>query len=252
VPSPRNPKKRATGVPTLQERNTTNYAHFPTAPSRPSIIKYLQTQKPKFTVLIGSRARGTPARHSDIDVVRIGHQQPIPLDLVGAHREAEVCYIDYDSFKFSELYRNGSLFLHHIFTEGTLLRGPSRDWSFLRRHFRVKTNFTNEISQNRRLLRWLQSGEKFKGATMPFLSHSFRALKNLAIFSLAQRRDYVFDKRSALTKAFPRFDAKAITCLIKANDIFERSVRPTSGYKVSPAVVDHVRKQIARAIDAPT
>lgn len=191
-------------------------------------------------------------RHSDIDVVRIGHRQPISLDLIGGHRQTDICYIDYESSKFSDLYRNGSLFLHHIFTEGTLLRGCSRDWISLKRHFKVKTNFRNEISQNRRLLRWLQSGEKFKGATMPYLSHSFRALKNLAIFSLAQRRDYVFDKRRALSKAFPRFDSTAIACLIEANDIFERSAKPASDYKVSLATVDHVRKQIARAIEAPT
>jgi len=215
------------------------------------MMEYLRSRKPKFTVLIGSRARGTHARHSDIDIVRIGHREPVPLNLVGAQRQSDISYVDYESIKFSDLYRNGSLFLHHIFTEGTLLQGRRRDWNYLKRHFKVKTNFTNEISQNRRLLRWLQNGEKFKGATMPYLSHSFRALKNLAIFSLAQKRDYVFDKRGALSKAFPRFDPEAITFLIEANDIFERSVRPTRNYEVNPATVEYVRKQIAHAINFP-
>jgi hypothetical protein len=46
----------------------------------------------------------------------------------------------------------------------------------------VSTDFTEEITRNRKFLQWLQRGEKFKGAVIPYLAHTCRALKNLAIF----------------------------------------------------------------------
>lgn len=133
-----------------------------------------------------------------------------------------------------------------------LLRGSRSHWKTLKDGFKVSTNFRQEISQNRNLLKWLQEGEKFKGATIPYLAHTFRALKNLAIFSLAQKRNYVFDKHTALRKAFPQLDREAITLLINANDIFERSSkRRSSTNPVDGDAIRWVRTQIAHAMGSP-
>jgi hypothetical protein len=163
-------------------------------------------------------------------------------------KKADVSYIDYDAKKFSELYEKGSLFLHHIFTEGVLLKGNRSVWNALKQYFQVSTNFRKEISQNRKLLEWLQGGEKFRGATIPYLAHTFRALKNLAIFLLAHKREYVFEKRAALQTAFPTLDRKAITLLINANNMFERSSDVGPNYTIGPNTIAHVRREIADAV----
>jgi hypothetical protein len=214
-------------------------------------LSYLRLQKPKFTVLIGSRARRTQKKESDIDIVRIGHREPVSLDNGSGKKGKDISYIDYDPKKFSELYRNGSLFLYHVFTEGSLLQGSRMGWRILKKGFKVSKDFSEEISQNRKLLYWLQSGEKFKGATIPYLAHTFRALKNLAIFSLAEKSDYIFDKRAALQKAFPKLDREAISVLIDANNVFERSVRNCPSYALGGETIAHVRRQIAHAVDFP-
>ena len=218
--------------------------------SRLSAIRYLRTHKPKFAILIGSTARRSQKRHSDIDIVRIVYHEPVTPDL-DKSKDSEISYIDFDSDKFSKLYRDGSLFLHHVFTEGVLLRGNRNDWNGLKEYFRVSTNFRREISQNRKLLEWLQRGEKFRGATIPYLAHTFRALKNLAIFLLAHKQEYVFEKRAALQKAFPTLDTKAITVLINANNIFERSSDVRPNYIIEPNTIAHVRREIANAVHGP-
>ena len=169
-------------------------------------------------MLIGSRARRRSRATSDIDVVRIGHNRPASTRLGKLGRPAGVSYIDYDAAKFAKLYGKGSLFLYHVFNEGKLLQGNRTAWEKLRDRFKVQTNFSDEISQNRKILSWLQRGNKARGAAVPYLAHTFRALKNLAIFSLAQRRKYVFDKWDALRQAFPQLDSKAMNVLMDAND----------------------------------
>jgi hypothetical protein len=190
-------------------------------------------------------------KDSDIDIVRIGHREPVLLDNGPRKREKEISYIDYKPKKFAELYRDGSLFLYHVFSEGSLLQGNRRHWRILKEGFKVSTNFRQEISQNRKLLHWLQSGEKFKGATIPYLAHTFRALKNLAIFSLAQKHYYIFDKRTALQKAFPDLDSKAISILIDASNIFERSARNRPSNALGGDTIDRVRQQVAHVVDFP-
>jgi predicted nucleotidyltransferase len=209
----------------------------------------LGSTKAKFTVLIGSRARRTDGCGSDIDIVRIGHKRPVKLH---ARRTPDtITYVNYDLAKFSDLYQRGSLFIYHVFNEGRLLEGDERTWEELKDNFKVSTNFRREISQNRKFLRWLQRGEKFRDATIPYLAHACRALKNLAIFSLAQRRRYVFDKRAALRRAFPALSDEVIGLLISANNAFERPQRrPPLGHALSSATLRNVRNEIAHALQS--
>jgi predicted nucleotidyltransferase len=205
-----------------------------------------------FTILIGSRARRTDDRQSDIDIVRIGHRDVTAVQCKGSRKIRDVSYIDYDAEKFSQLYDDGSLFLYHIFSEGRLLSGDERAWTSLRTNFRVRTNFRREIAENREVLAWLQDGNQFEGATIPYLAHTCRALKNLAIFSLAQGRSYIFDKRTALRRAFPELKDEAINLLIVANNVFER-VHVDFGDldRVNGETIRCLRKQVARAIGHP-
>src|SRR5207247_1431685 len=71
----------------------------------------LGSKRPKFTILIGSRARSTQNSASDIDVVRIGHKRSVKLHNRG--RKRHISYVDYDPDAFLNLYKGGSLFLYH-------------------------------------------------------------------------------------------------------------------------------------------
>lgn len=182
---------------------------------------------------------------SDIDIVRIAHHRPLPPRFRNRRHKGELSYVDYSPAQFAKLFRQGSLFLYHVFNEGSLLEGDRGVWDSLKRCFKVRTDFKSEISQNRKVLNWLQRGNKSRGATVPYLAHTFRALKNLAIFSLAQKRNYVFDKRRALEQAFPSLDRKSIDVLISANDVFERKTRKTGHYDVDDNAVAQVKRDIA-------
>lgn len=215
-----------------------------------SDLKRLRSRRSKFTILIGSRARRTQNSSSDIDVVRIGHKEPARLK--NRSTSQLVSYIDYDTDQFFALYEHGSLFLYHVFKEGRLLDGNAAAWGSLRNHFRVRTNFKQEISRNRRFLKWLQTGTKYKGAVVPYLAHTCRALKNLAIFSLAQERKYVFDKRTALRRAFPQLPDDTIALLVNASNSFERLPwRPLSRGALDHDTIGQLNRQIALAANFP-
>lgn len=184
----------------------------------------LMAKAEEFTILIGSQARGTAGLHSDVDVVRVGHKRRIPKKEL--RRIAAVCahisYIDYDLQTFLSLHESGSLFIHHIVTEGKLLSGDAARWAKLVESFSVSRDLRAEINEQLRLCRWLARVDKSNPATMPLLSHMFRALKNAAIFSLAQQGRYVYDKQEALRKAFPKLTQSDVELLVTANDAYVR------------------------------
>jgi hypothetical protein len=179
-----------------------------------------------FTILIGSCARGTDDPYSDVDVVRVGHVRALTKAerKIAAKPGAPVSYIDYDNDSFASLYESGSLFLHHIFTEGKLIAGNPRHWSKLVSGFSVTKNLRNEIREQLLLCNWLAQPAAFSNAMMPLLSHLFRALKNAAIFSLAQRGVYVYDKREALRQGWSFLTNSDIELLVLANNAYVRGV----------------------------
>ena len=168
------------------------------------------------TVLIGSFARGTAELCSDIDIVRVGHNHLISrakLDLP-VTPNAPISNIDYDLRTFESLYRSGSLFTHHVLTEGRLIEGDPLYWSELRENFSVTKDLSGEIQEQLSLCVWLSRSELFVHAVFPQLSHTFRALKNAAIFSLAHNGLYIYDKRRALRTAFDFLSNEDIKLLI--------------------------------------
>jgi predicted nucleotidyltransferase len=178
----------------------------------------------RFTVLVGSRARGTADQYSDIDIVRVGHKRPVSKRELACFTDSQkhISYIDYDLETFISLHASGSLFVHHILTEGKLLAGDPNKWSDLIESFRVAGDLRHELKEQLRLYRWLARIDKSEQATMPLLSHMFRALKNAAIFSLAQHGIYIYDKRTALRRAFPSLTKSDIELLVTANNAFVR------------------------------
>lgn len=178
----------------------------------------------EFTILVGSCARGTNDAHSDIDIVRVGHKRPLRKAQLRtlSRPESPISYIDYDNASFASLYETGSVFIHHILTEGKLIAGNPHIWADLVENFTVTKDLHSEIREQAGLCKWLARPEAFADATMPLLSHLFRALKNAAIFSLAQQGVYVYEKRAALRQAFHFLTDNDIELLLEANNAYER------------------------------
>lgn len=176
----------------------------------------------KYTILIGSFARGTNNKDSDLDIVRIGHQEPIaPLYLVPEN--IPVSYIDYDYSSFEELYDQGSLFLYHAFNEGKLLKGEEKKWEFLKNNFVVSRKFTETINEYKNTLSYIDSYPNYEQAYIAYLSNIFKSLKNIAIFKLAEAGIYEFDKYKAISQ-WSGLDKKQISLFVKSNNAFERGV----------------------------
>jgi hypothetical protein len=137
-------------------------------------------------------------------------------------------FVDYDQSTFLKLYHQGSLFVQHMLLEGKLVWGSADSWADLRSSFRIQKDFAEEIEEHLALYRWIKEPTEFKNAEYPLLSHAFRALKNLSIFSMAQRHTYVFEKREVLAKFLPNVPAGDIELLINANRIYERNLESSA------------------------
>ena len=155
----------------------------------------------QLTVLIGSFARGTPDRNSDIDIVRVGHRNRFAKSKVQCLKNAKapISYVDYEPEAFASLYDSGSLFIHHVLNEGSLVQGDELYWAELCHSFSVSVDFSAEIREYLSLCHWLARPRMFSCAVMPLLSHMFRGLKNAAIFLLAQRGLYIYDRRCPIS-----------------------------------------------------
>jgi predicted nucleotidyltransferase len=177
-----------------------------------------------FTVLIGSFARGEGGPDSDVDILRVGHCRSVarPPD-VGIN--VPISYIDYDYSTFMDLHRKGSLFLYHSFREGRLIEGDINRWARLRSDFRVTYNHRDSINEYCELLKFIDAYPGFELAFMPYLSNTFKALKNIGIFKLAEIGCFVFDKTTALVKGCGLSLSQA-EILIACNNCFERSRIP--------------------------
>jgi len=57
----------------------------------------------------------------------------------------------------------------------------------------------------------------------------FKAIKNISIFNLAEKQQYIFEKKSSILSVYSFLSGKQIDLLISANDIFERDVTPSPG-----------------------
>ena len=174
-----------------------------------------------FLVLIGSSARGEMTERSDIDLVAIGRLAADAI-LGDLPRSRKANLIQFSFARFDRLYRKGDLFILHVLSEGKLLRGPRREWLRLVKAFKVKTHFRREISRNQRVIGFLLSDRGNLKSPIAFLSNLFRALKQIAIFRLAEQGTYVFSKSMAVKSAFPWISARALGAMLDAEHILMR------------------------------
>jgi predicted nucleotidyltransferase len=179
----------------------------------------------QFTILIGSYARGDATPESDVDVMRIGHQKPF-IRLDGICPSSHISYIDYDWHDLMKLHSQGSLFLHHSFTEGRLLLGSESEWNKLKASFSVATRHAESIAEYVELLTYIDSYPGYEDAYLPYLSNVFKAVKNIGIFRLAESGTYFFDKKTALTLGCGIAEPTS-RILQAANNCYERAAPPS-------------------------
>ena len=188
----------------------------------------------KFTLLIGSFARGTGDLNSDIDVLRIGHTMPV-IKPASINPRLPLSYVDYDLNSFFKLYDAGSLFLYHAFFEGRLLDGDSDQWNKLGENFVVSDSFITPINEYIEVLEYIDSYPGYELSFVPYLSNIFKCLKNIGIFQLASRKQYNFEKMVALEAGCGLTSTDART-LILANAVYERSM------PISPQLMTEFKK----------
>jgi len=174
-----------------------------------------------YSILIGSYARGTADDFSDIDIVRISHVNSVPLPENFSSR-AFISYIDYTEEEFQSLYSKGSLFLKHMFCEGCLLEGDITKWKKLSSNFVIQPDFNDEIKENLKVLNFILSNKSHVERVVPFLLHTFKCLKNISIFTLANQQKYVFDKRCSIRSVFPSISLIDLESMILSEQILER------------------------------
>lgn len=178
--------------------------------------------KDTFTILIGSFARGDGGADSDLDIIRIGHTNPVTRP---SHisETIPISYIDYDYPLFSELYQQGSLFIYHALKEGILLDGNQEKWELYKKRFSVIEDHSESINEYISVLEFIDNYPDYEHSYVPFLSNIFKSIKNIGIFKLANDKKYLFDKKSALIKGCNITDYQA-SLFITANNAFERSL----------------------------
>lgn len=192
-----------------------------TGRNKPTDLHQKVSRPNSFLLAIGSFARGNMTERSDIDLVAIG--RPKSKDVIKQLPQGrQVNIVHFSPTRFRSLHQAGDLFLYHIFTEGKLLHGAKEEFAKLKDSFTVQTNFDLEIRRNVKLLDFLLSDPENTKGTLSFLTNLFRALKQIAIFRLASKRIYIFEKHIAIATAFPWINQNLIESMLDAEKVLLR------------------------------
>lgn len=204
----------------------------------------------KYTVLIGSQARGDSDSRSDVDLVCIGEPQSVAIKSLELKYGAPANCIRYDEIRFLKHYQQGSLFLQHCFSEGRLLEGNDMSWNRLGAEFKVKTDFRDEIARCINNARFLRHPGIFGGRFLSPLVTAFTLCKNAAIFFLAEHGRYTFNKYQCIREAAELSGFKDALMVYQLRAFYDYSIREQDAH--FPHELDERRESIeslSRAID---
>ncbi|MCL6604157.1 MAG: hypothetical protein K6T94_14920 [Paenibacillus sp.] len=172
-----------------------------------------------YVILIGSVARDDFETESDIDICRINNFNNI--EKLPFWPNGPISYIDYEFTDFMHLYNLGSLFIFHMFREGTLLLGNNSDWNKLKFNFKVQQNFHEELLNIKNITEIFKNIEIFGGKYLSMYSNFYTLIKNFSIFFLADNKIYNFNKKKAISAVFGE---TYIDILIDSYNYFERGI----------------------------
>src|SRR5262249_37310068 len=156
-------------------------------------------------VIIGSCARGDATNASDMDVLFLcPSSRPIaPLYRLIRQRELShpLSLITYGPSDFARFWREGSLFVYHVITEGAMVSDDGTLARLLKRGFRLKTNFHVDILDQLQRLELFRDPRPFQDYFISVFARLFSIYKNVVFFALAERGHPEFNKK----RAFDRF-----------------------------------------------
>lgn len=153
------------------------------------------------TFLIGSYARGDISDLSDVDILVVTSSQKSKHGFIRDLRcdfdKNLVSIIKYPSHILQKHWSEGSLFTYHLRNEARCYYAEGDVLNFMKTEFRLKDNFSEDIGAQRKTLSVYQPANLFDDSTVFFTSQLFLLLKNVAIFSLADRGIINLNKWSA-------------------------------------------------------
>ncbi len=182
-----------------------------------------------YVVLIGSVARNEENSNSDIDICRV--ESDINVERINEWPRGPINYIDYSYADFNKLYKKGSLFIYHVINEGVLIHGNKDKWQELKDEFVFIDDYDEEINNIKEILEEFLDIGIYGNSFLTLYSNLYTLIKNLAIYSLAQKDIFEFNKEKAVVNVFGH---KYYNLLCEAYNIFERScIKPTQNYNFS-------------------
>lgn len=178
----------------------------------------------RYVLLIGSHARGDADSRSDCDILLINAtEESFDHSKLPIQDGSLVNYVIFDQDKFERLYKSGSLFLLHAFSEGQLLEGSIEVWNQLKGKFTVQKDYREELLEIAQVTALLANTKIFGGKYLTPLVNAFTELKNACIFFLAHDGIYVFNKSQCFDLAIGRM--KGDFQMKNLKDFYDYSVR---------------------------
>lgn len=200
----------------------------------------------KFIILFGSVARNEHHKNSDVDILILNDLNETLIKNINQKElpKLPINYTHYDSYAFNIFFEKGSLFLHHLFTQGKVLYGNKHKWESLKKDFHVAQNFYDEQDNIISNLQIFKDTSIFNNHYLSPLTNLFPLLKNYCIFYLANRNIYEFDKQKSLKLLLPtKYQA-----LLELHTYYDYSLKNISSNIPIPPSTKHAEILISHAV----
>lgn len=160
-------------------------------------------------ILIGSCARGSISKYSDIDLLLVTKKAVTRTEIIATlppeQRIIELSLLPYPSAVFTRLYKEGALFVAHVLKEGLVLYDDGYYVNLSQTRFGVsKESLLLQWKMLKQRISLYDDLSRYGRVFVDCLSHIYSITKNIAVISLAMNGDFSFDKQKALNQ-FKRF-----------------------------------------------
>jgi predicted nucleotidyltransferase len=176
---------------------------FPTLNAIKRSIQYFNARS---VFLFGSYARGDQSVLSDIDLLILSDNpksmSPIYNKLKKLNLPNPLSLVVYSPVDFAKFWNDGSLFVHHIISEGILLYDDEVIEKLQQKGFFLKNEFYDDIKAQADRLDLFRDDRRFDGIFINVFARLFSIYKNIVFFSLANRGCPIFNKSIAFNRFY--------------------------------------------------
>lgn len=160
-------------------------------------------------ILIGSLARGDASQWSDVDLAVVTNERVRVSELralLGPRAvPPRLSLLAFDRAQMERMREEGSLFVDHLRAEGKVLCDKGFYAGFSAAPFRRKTDFRDDVREQRAILDLYRDSRRFHGNFLLVLSHLYSVYKNVAILGLAQQGVIEYSPRRVFDKFFAAY-----------------------------------------------